>query len=259
MRQAGPWLVFCLGVAIIGAGCAVPPPRQSPVSDASLRERTARIFSHANYFKPAAGVSQAATNFLAFAPLFLVESATTQPPTHSPQLKVFCHRSQFRFGGKTYSQFAYWMAPLKAQSSRGTSISRQGVRVTLDSRGRPAIWEILADSSGARLIFVSQALETAARREFGPPGAGNLSALERPPGTADRTVMPRIIDDGPVPMGPIVYLAAANQDVTTVACRCMDAQARELTGTYEYQLAPTRRTAFQHCQLDRWLRLPTNF
>ena len=39
-------------------------------------------------------------------------------------------------------------------------------------------------------------------------------------------------------MGPIVYLSENTRDVSTLICRCMAAQAKELAGTSIHELLP---------------------
>ena len=109
------------------------------------------------------------------------------------------------------------------------ALPRQGIRITLDARSQPAAWEVLTDTSGLRLIFVSQSLEAAAAAEFGKPLQGRRYAIERDLGQAPGVVVPRVVDDGPVAMGPIVYLCEGTRNVSTVICRCMPAQTGDST------------------------------
>jgi hypothetical protein len=123
-------------------------------------------------------------------------------------------------------------------AERQRNLRFQGIRLTLDSAGRPAIWEVMADDSGAGLMFASQSLETAAGTEFGKPLPGRRYAVERGLNEAPDVVVARVIDDGPVPMGPIVYLSQDTHSVSTLICRCMPAQAKNLTETIAYDLLP---------------------
>ena len=110
--------------------------------------------------------------------------------------------------------------------------------MTLDSSGAPKIWEILADASSAKLIFVSQTIEAAALEQSGPPLPGRRYGVERRIEDCPNIVVPRVIEDGPAVMGPIVYLSADTRSVTTVICSCMPAQARQLASTINYRLVP---------------------
>jgi hypothetical protein len=114
----------------------------------------------------------------------------------------------------------------------------QGIRITLNSSGQPAIWEVLADNSKAKLFFVSQNLEAAAAAEFGKPLPGRRYSIERSIEAAPDVIVARVIDDSPVPLGPIIYLSAATRQVSTLVCRCMPAQARTLLATRTYNLLP---------------------
>jgi hypothetical protein len=157
----------------------------------------------------------------------------------------------------------------------------QGIRVTLSLAGAPVIWEVLADGTGAELIYVSRNLEAAAAAEFGKPLPERRYTIERSLEDAPNVIVPRIIDDGPVTMGPIVYLTAGAREVATLICRCMPAQAKSLLGTSVYDLLPFQaaapslltqartpareQTAFwpgdppNGQQLEKCLRLPAGF
>ena len=134
--------------------------------------------------------------------------------------------------------------------------------MTLNSSRLPVIWEVLADSSGADIIYVSQSIEAAALREFGPPLPGRHFAVERSTSDAPRVVVARVIDDSPAPMGPIVYLQAGTSDVSTIICRCMDAQAKRLVGTAQFRLIASKSRTFSlihrgdGSSLEKRLRLP---
>jgi len=132
------------------------------------------------------------------------------------------------------------------------SVSREGrgVRITLGSNGFPLVWEALSTATDTRELYVSESLERAAVREFGGPLPGRRYAVERPisPTTheswgdhsmdeARNVVVARLLDDGPVPMGPYVYLNAPPQRaITTVLCRCMPSQVSEFVETSYYDL-----------------------
>jgi hypothetical protein len=117
-------------------------------------------------------------------------------------------------------------------------LALQGIRITLNSAGQPMVWEVLADSSGADLIFVAQSLEAAALAEFGKALPARCYAIERSVEEAPNVVVARVIDDGPVAMGPFVYLSADTRVVSALICRCMPAQARKLLATGIYDLVP---------------------
>jgi hypothetical protein len=196
---------------------------------------------------------------------------------------VYWEVDSVQINGKPHTQFTYqWCYSLKEQPDRRGSLSWQGVRITLDTQGRPAAWEVLADTSGARLIFVSESLEAAAVAEFGKPLAGRRYVVERGVDDVPGAIVPRLVDDGPIAMGPIVYLCAETHNVSTLICRCMPAQVKHLEATHGFDLhrftsplqeallaspaaAPGAATAFWSAHghgadgLETWLRLPKAF
>jgi hypothetical protein len=125
-----------------------------------------------------------------------------------------------------------------SETGRARAISAQGVRLTLNSGGQPVIWEVLTDRSAREVMFASHQLETAAAAQFGPPLASRRYSLERGSSETPAVVLARVIEDGPVPMGPMVYVQEPNQSVSTLLCRCMPAQARRLRNTATYRLEP---------------------
>jgi hypothetical protein len=85
------------------------------------------------------------------------------------------------------------------------------------------------------LLFVSEPTEAAARARFKSVLPPRLFAVERGFAEAPAAVVARVLEEGPVPMGPVVYTGAAG-DVGTVICRCMPAQAQRLSGQRAYDL-----------------------
>jgi hypothetical protein len=139
--------------------------------------------------------------------------------------------------GRTHGRISFlWFYA----TQEGRPRCAQGVRLTMDVAGLPAIWEILSDNSGLNLIFVSQRVEAAAVGEFGKPLPMRRFAIERSRADAPRAVVPRAIDDGPVPMGPMLYLEGRTPSVVTLTCRCMPVQAASLATTRTYELLPFR-------------------
>ena len=111
----------------------------------------------------------------------------------------------------------------------------QGVRITLDERGHPALAEVLADTRGMRVVFASSDLEEAATRELGAAASERAFALEPPDA---ELVLAGLFEPGPMPMGPYVYLPLGTGDVASLLCRCEPSRSREVSGTIEYELTP---------------------
>ena len=283
------WSCARLGVPLVQAN--LPP--------AAIYQRGTNQFAQADFYKPA----EAKTNEPAYAlaPLILQEVAGAGEPLSQPDRFgtlnlsnglwaldrsppcVYWHADVVTIGGKARARLAYlWFypgatarlrrAPCREASDQGDgSLVVQGVRLTLNSAGQPVIWETLTDSSGARLIFVSQSLEAAAAARFGKALPGRRYAVERSITEAPDVIVARVIDDGPVAMGPIIYLSAGTRSVSTLICRCMPAQVKTLRTTTTYDLLPLPaipsdllpptpafwpRDAAGDNGLEQWLRLP---
>ena len=262
---------------------------------AGIYQRATNEFTQAMFFKPS-GTNEEDL-IIKMAPLIIQEVTGTNgisgfqdqfgtlgaagANNGVPEAKptIFFEPDSVQIHGKTHTRFTYlWFYPQARQSSKEKKLLQQGVRITLDSAGLPAIWEVLADSSGAELIFVSQSLETAARKEYGKPLPGRHHAIERSLKEAPKAVVARVLDDGPVPMGPIVYLNAETRSVSAVICRCMPVQAKNLLSARLYDLAPMAnippeissatastptglwpRNGRTERRLEKVLRLPKNF
>jgi hypothetical protein len=177
---------------------------------------------------------------------------------------VSAHSNVTTLAGKSVPQFTYWWTYAQATPAGPPGSSQQGIRITLNSAGAPAIWEVLGDSSGADVIYVARSIEVLAQAELGAPEPERKFSVEQSLTAAPRTVVANVIDDGPALMGPIVYLEAAARDVSAVICRCMPAQFQELSGQRDYllQLKPTPTggaTNFPSASLEKRLRLPKTF
>lgn len=240
-----------------------------------IYQRATNEFACAEYFKPAE--TRTGTNELSFAlaPLILQQVNHTQElPTLPDRFgtlsdingalvldrsrpAIYWQADSVQVKGKAHARFSYvWCYSLGNQGSEHgpgtnnaspsraeTALPLQGIRITLSSAGQPVIWEVMADSSSAKLLFVSQSLEAAAVAEFGRPLPGRRYAIERSSESAPDVIVARVIDDSPVPTGPIVYLSAATRQVSTLICRCMPAQARKLLATGTYILLPFQETS----------------
>ena len=262
---------------------------------ALILARVATWFANALLFKPVP--QEPADLAWTLAPLIVQEasgdnhpvspfgSTTPQAPgprTNPPPPNVHFASDVIQIRGHFHPRFTYWWPSPSGGRPHPDRSAIQGVRITLDSSGAPVIWEVLADPSGANVIFVARSLEQAAEKEFGRPLPGRRFAIETAPGNSPNTVVARLIDDGPVPMGPILYLSADGGTIRTLICRCMPAQAGNLVSTSYYQLvdrplpllppppmsdafASQNKSAADYCKtgydapLEMRLRLPARF
>jgi hypothetical protein len=239
----GHWWLLCLpGLlgGVVGEVSGAPPMR----------------FERAHLLKPA----ELPGAELAFrlAPLVLQEVRGTNPPPIFTN--VFFHFAAVELAGRSHAQVTYWWeypprepsppSPRFAPPRRGPEprprhpaprpepLVAQGIRLTLDARGVPALFEVLGATNETIAIYVNDSLETAAQLEHGGPLPGRRLAIERAGEEAPNVEVPRVLEDPPAVMGPIVYLHADSRTVATIICRCMPAEARELAGQSFYTLVP---------------------
>jgi hypothetical protein len=297
--QRSSLLALALGCCAWACGPQYAGAGQGAVPYPAICQRTTNEFAAARFLKP----SEVQTNDLAFtlAPLIMQEvkeptaslptpdrfgalSLTNGLPAVDRSLPtIYWHADTVRLKGAEHVRYSYiWCYSAGTAAQGESSLGLQGIRITLNTAGQPAIWEVLADDSGADVIYVSQNLEAAAQAEFGKALPGRRYAVERGLAEAPKAIVARVIDDGPVAMGPFVYLSGGSRVVTTLLCRCMSAQVRKIAATSNYDLAPfqsgagvslltqvkallNERTAFwpgdaaSEVPLEKRLRLPTAF
>ncbi len=123
----------------------------------------------------------------------------------------------------------------------GRAVGVQAVHLVLDGDGFPLVYEAVrsptfpAEPSDPRNLFVSRSFELAARAAFGDPLPRRRYAAERGLEDPGQSVVIRVLEDGPLPMGPYVYIDATNR-VTTLACRCSPSQMDRVLKSEYYDL-----------------------
>jgi hypothetical protein len=168
---------------------------------------------------------------------------------------VYFWRTFAQSQGRALEQFNYLWFHQDADQKK----QPQGVRVTFNREGMPILWEILRDASHARIFFVSQSLESAAMKHYPSALPGRRFYVEQSVGETPNVVVARVLDDSQTAMGPIIYLNADSNDVATLICRCMDAQAKEVVGMGDYGVATLNDAAVRWVSQDktanigRWL------
>ncbi len=195
-----------LPVEHIGA-CLAQSRAASPYAE--IYQRATNEFAQALFYKPAE--PKAPDLPFSLAPLILQEVNDAKEPLSLPDRfgtlsvsngapvldrsrpAIYWEADTVQIRGTALARFSYvWCyAPGSPESKLGQGIKSavpgqaepglalQGIRITLNSAGQPGIWEVLADSSRAKLFFVSQNLEAAAMAEFGQPLPGRRFATER--------------------------------------------------------------------------------
>jgi len=112
----------------------------------------------------------------------------------------------------------------------------RGIRVTYDAEGYPLVWEVLDPSWVTDVVYAAHEVESLAADRFGPPFPGRRYSVERRAGRG--AVVPLVLDDGPVPMGPYVYLGAGGRDIVSLRCRCMSSKVDTFAAEVEYEVLP---------------------
>lgn len=150
---------------------------------------------------------------------------------------LYFSKTTTNIAGQDHDQWAYaWWNAVSATDPKVAS--SQGFRMTLDADGSPFLWEVLADTTGARLLFVDRALEEAASAELGPPHPGRDHTLARTHEETPDVLIVRLIESGATPLGPFAYVAEDAKDIHALLCRCMPSQVDEIVGIDEYDLLP---------------------
>ena len=241
-------IIRTVGFALVGlalSACLRPrvrsPDEASERAEALLQQR--RLFTNAVLSKPKPGPDDSLAARLA--PLMILEAPSnfakayglgtmTAAGIDSSHPALYASEGLVQLGGQWHPEVRYAWG---IQASNQAPIIG-GIRIILDTTGTPILWEELADQAGLRRLYVSRSIEEAAAAQFGPPLAGRDYSIETDRNQRTSIVILRLLDDGPIPMGPMIYLQAHPLKITTVLCRCMPAQVRNIESTEEYDLWP---------------------
>jgi len=127
----------------------------------------------------------------------------------------------------------WWIAPAAADGP-----TMAALRMTLDVHGQPIVWEAINPSHKTVGVFVAESFATAVRREFGDRDAEPQDGIGPPivaDAARDQATLVRVLDDGPAPMGPMVY-CDRNGAILTVVCRCMPSQVDQVLRNEHYRV-----------------------
>jgi len=222
----------------------VAPPRSAEVGDAAalevaashgpVRRLTGAQFDNAALFMPGAVDGADAPPL---APLIVVNMSWARAVTlDSVQRSV--HMS--RVAGQPYEVLDHvWF--LSGRRDFGSALVVEGYRLSLllGADGFPIVARVARfgpDMQDRPSYFVSRSLEDAAIERFGPPLPGRAFSVEAPLTRASGSFVAGLFADGPVPMGPYVYLDPNGVGVVTVLCRCAASQVDDFAMTAHYDL-----------------------
>ncbi len=211
--------------------------------------RASRTFASARYFKPDTKSTKMSVLVHQFSPLVVQESGWMLPDALAaggPPI-VYVEESRLIIRELVYDQITYrWLVlrdqernPLQEGRHVGHEKSHEirGLRITVGQDGFAAVCEVIQPGSLYRRVFVSKSMEEAARKAFSEPLEGRRYAVELSVDLAPHVIVVGVFDDGPIPMGPFVYLDAA-LNVTAIRCRCSASLVDAFSDESVYEFLP---------------------
>jgi len=182
---------------------------------------------------------------LRFGALVTLHSGETAIDSFRPT--VYFAQRTIAFHGTDRTQIDYvWFYSRSTDAAHLERATR--VSTILSDDGVPSVWiadewESDAISSDAqhpshRTYYVADSLEAEATDAFGSALPDRRFAVERAIEESQDVIVARIIEDGPQPLGPYVYLSHQPHRVTTLLCRCSPSQIQQITETGYYELRP---------------------
>jgi hypothetical protein len=228
------WLpIVILLPMIVAGGCKTSKPPEIDLR--AVYDRTDRDFESGVLFRPGEATAEDPAHL--FAPLLIVENG--DPGSTPPEVTY----------ERTADGWVYrWTDPVSGIA--------QGIHATLGDDGFAIAYEVLHDSSGARLLFVDAMLEQRAAERFGPALPGRRFALERGLDETPDVAVGAIYEPGAIPLGPFVYLWNDTSDVNVVLCRCMAPRVFDIVDSIAYSLTPAEASDWRAVPLADSLRLP---
>ncbi len=246
------------------AGCATPQAKIESLAthllDDSVYQRVQTTFDAATFLKPRDG--SADSEMVQLAPLIVQQTGTNeaQLPDHhrfgavigtasrrdvdAALPTVYYFLSGATIAGLEYRQlnFTWWYPPTSTET-QDPQPKPHGLRITLDHDGFPMVGEVLNATASKqretrRLIFISESLEREAQDAFGDPPSGRRHSIEQEMDRSPGVIVAGVFEDGPIPMGPFVYLSAKPHVVTALLCRCSPSQVDRFVETAYYDLRP---------------------
>jgi hypothetical protein len=104
--------------------------------------------------------------------------------------------------------------------------------MTIDSSGYPAIFEVFTGAGKLTALYASRGIEEAAAKEQAAVLPGKQYSIE---GNSEIKVA-GLVEDGPVAMGPLVYVAAGDRRIVSLSCRCSPSRIDKADDSLGYRL-----------------------
>lgn len=249
-RIAVPALGLALALAL--GGCDGEQDNVSPpLSAEELRARTEFTFPSVDMYKPVVAEGSGLDTYQA--PMFYREHPEGQPSIDQdfefaglvleggklaldPQRPaVYTQGGRALHGAIEHEQRTFlWFHRDGGQGP----IRAQGIRLTYDSQGFPAIFEVLKDASGKSLYYVSESLEALAREQHGDALEGRVHAIEPSVSESPDSLVVRPVKQGVQPLGPLIYDGVQGTDILQLHCRCAPSQLEAIGASVNYDLIP---------------------
>ena len=224
-------LLSGFGVSIM----AEPPPKDGDSSSSQGDEhatdaiREAPRFRQAVLYKPKE--EELPESLRPFAPLF-VREVSHDAAAGASRFSAYFRSDTVSIQGKDYDRVTIaWCKPGPC-----TCFLPCAVRIIVGSDGFPIVWEALPSDSDSPVLYISESFEKKAADRFGPPLSGRRFSAERAVSETPRVMVADVLPDGPVPMGPYIYLSAPpDHEIATLLCRCSPSRVEEFTATAYYE------------------------
>ena len=104
------------------------------------------------------------------------------------------------------------------------------------------------------ILYVYTTLEETAVNVFGKPLPGRKYSIERNQDDLPDVVVARVVERGPEPSGPFVYIQSCSHDITTLLCRCENTQFLDIEEDILYELLPIEELYFVGINDTTWSR-----
>jgi pimeloyl-ACP methyl ester carboxylesterase len=223
-----------------------PVLRDTQELHAKLRRRTETTFKSAAFLKPRE--ESADKELIKLAPLIVQQCESAEAfksfghvaSTESGaryisdgQRAVYTWEDRVRVGDRDLRRMNFLWFYILAPDEPGRRA--RGFRMVLDEENYPIVWQTLGEMNGLQLLYVSESLERKAAETHGRPLPCRAFAIESSIEQRPDVVVARVLEDGPIPMGPYAYLDD-RLEITTMLCRCMPAQVDEFAVNDDYDL-----------------------
>ena len=202
-----------------------PPSLSAAAEDAGIRFKRARIFLLSD--------SDRKSPEHLLAPIIVhetgINSEAKQPGWtggEEKERRVYLLRSEVQINGTPHPQFTYcWRYETSGRPARI-------LRMTIDSSGYPAIFEVFTGAGELTALYASRGLEDAAAKEQDSVLPGKQYNIEGNSGIK----VTGLVEDGPVAMGPLVYVAAGDRRIVSLNCRCSPSRIDKADDSLRYKL-----------------------